>query len=230
MTGTILELLIATVFFVGIHTIPSSFMREAIVGKIGRNAYMAMFSLLSIAFLVWMVMAFNAAPYGEVLWEVGNWGRYLAIGLMVIASILFIAPYTGVSATGIGGEKSVKKEAARSGLNAITRHPLMWSFVIWSAVHLLNNGDLKSIIFFVGFGGLALAGTFLIDAKRKRDVGEGWSDYTAHTSNVPFLALLQGRAKLSIGSVWWKVLIGLVLFMAFFHLHTMVIGVPPFPL
>jgi len=230
MTGTILELFIATICFVGIHTIPSSFMKGAIVSKIGQKAYMGVFSLLSLGFLVWMVMAFNAAPYGDVFWEVGNWGRYLAIVAMLVASILFLGPYTGASATGVGGEKSVKKEGARSGLNAITRHPLMWAFVLWAGVHLINNGDLKSIIFFAGFGALALAGTFLIDAKRKRDVSEGWDDYVAHTSNVPFLALLQGQAKLSIKSIWWKVLIGFVLFMAFFHLHLRVIGVSPFPL
>ncbi|MEH6403027.1 MAG: NnrU family protein [Sneathiella sp.] len=230
MTGTILELFIATILFVGIHTIPSSFMKGAIVGKIGEKAYTGVFSLLSLGFLIWMIMAFIAAPYGDVIWEVGNWGRYLAIVAMLIASILFLGPFTGASATGVGGEKSVAKEGARSGINALTRHPLMWAFVLWAGVHLINNGDLKSIIFFAGFGSLALAGTYLIDAKRKRDVGDGWEKYVAHTSNIPFLALLQGRAKLSIKSIWWKALIGFVLFMAFFHLHTKVIGVSPFPL
>ncbi len=230
MTGTISQLAIATALFLGIHIVPSSFMRKAIIDKIGAGAYMGVYSLLSAVFLVWMVMAFNAAPSGAELWEVGNWGRYLAIAVMVLASILFVGAYTGKSPTAIGGQKSIKNESSRSGLNAITRHPLMWAFVLWSGVHLLNNADQKSIIFFLGFGGLALAGTFLIDEKRARELGSDWNDYTAHTSNIPFLALLTGRAKLSIKALWWRVLIGLVLFMGLFHLHTMVIGASPFPM
>ncbi|MBL4907392.1 MAG: NnrU family protein [Sneathiella sp.] len=230
MTGTITHLVIATSLFLGIHIIPSSFLRQTIVGKIGTGAYMGVYSLISAGSLIWMVMAFNAAPYGAEFWQVGSWGRYVAIAGMVLASILFIGPYTGKSPTGIGGQGSVKSENARSGLNAITRHPLMWAIAIWSSVHLLNNGDLKSVIFFAGLGGLALAGTFLIDAKRAHQLGDDWNDYSAHTSNIPFLALLTGRAKLSLKALWWRVLIGLVIFMAFFHLHTLVIGVSPFPL
>lgn len=230
MTGTISQLAIATFLFLGIHILPSSFLRKVIVDKIGLKAYLGGYSLLSAAFLIWMVMAFIAAPYGPVYWEFGNWARYVVILAMIPASIFFIAPYTGKSPTGIGGEKSVKSQSARSGLNAITRHPLMWAFILWSGAHLLNNGDLKSIIFFGGFGALALAGTILIDAKKARQLGADWTDYSAHTSNVPMLAILSGNAKLAFKPLWWRVLIGLFVFMAFFHLHTMVVGVSPFPM
>ncbi len=105
----------------------------------------------------------------------------------------------------------------------------MWSFVLWSIAHLLNNGDLRSIIFFGGFGGLALVGTFMIDRKRAKALGSDWTVFKEGTSNIPFLAVLQGRASLSIKQLWWRVLAGLFVFMAFFHLHTMVIGASPFP-
>ncbi len=230
MTGTLAELFVATALFIAIHIIPSSYLRESIVGKIGTGAYLGLYSLISAASLGWMIWAFSSAPYGPIFWEFDNWARYTLIIVMVFCSILFVAPYTGPNPTAVGAQKKVGDKAARSGLNAITRHPLMWAITLWAAAHLLNNGDLKSVIFFTGLGGLALAGTFLIDARRARELGEDWQDYTAHTSNMPFLAVMQGRAKLSLWSVWWKILIGLIVFFAFFHLHTMIIGVSPFPL
>jgi len=230
MTGTIFSLLLATAAFIAIHIIPSSFLRGKLTAKIGTPAYLGIYSLLSAAFLIWMIMAYFAAPYGPILWEFGGWTRFVAIVGMVLASILFIGPYTGRSPTGIGGQKTVNNPASQAGLNAITRHPLMWSFVIWSVVHLLNNGDLKSVIFFVGFGGMGLLGTIMIDRKRAKELGVDWTEYTKSTSNFPFLAVLQGRASLSVKALWWRVLVGLFVFMAFFHLHTMIIGVSPFPI
>jgi len=229
MTGTIFLLFIATFAFVAIHIVPSSFMREAVVSRIGNLPYLGLFSLLSGAFMVWMVMAYIDAPDGPVLWELENEARYAAIVLMVVAVIFFVSAYTTKNPTAIGNEKSATDPKARGGINAITRHPLMWSFVLWSIAHLLNNGDLRSIIFFGGFGGLALVGTFMIDRKRAKALGSDWITFKEGTSNIPFLAVLQGRASLSIKQLWWRVLAGLFVFMAFFHLHTMVIGASPFP-
>jgi uncharacterized membrane protein len=230
MSDSIMELALATGVFFLIHVIPSSYLRKSLVGKVGLPAYLGGFSLLSAVSLFWMITAFAAAPFGNEMWAAGNVGRYTAIGLMALASILFIGPFTGISPTGVGGQKSINNEGARSGINAITRHPLLWSFVIWSGAHLVNNSDLRSVIFFGGFGGLALAGTFLIDAKRKHELKEKWADYTAHTSNIPFLAILQGKAGLSISRLWWRVALGLILFMGLFHTHSMLIGFSPFPL
>ncbi|GLQ06025.1 NnrU family protein [Sneathiella chinensis] len=230
MTGTMSSLWLASIAFLALHIIPSSFLREKLVSGMGLRAYLIGYSLLSGAAFVWMIMAFVAAPYGDLLWQVGNWGRYGAIGIMVVASILLVSAYATRSPTAIGGEKALQADAARHGMHAVTRHPLMWSLVLWAVAHLLNNGDVKSVIFFVTLGGLALAGTFLIDVRRARDLGADWQDYAAHTSNIPFAALLTGRASISVRRVWWQVLLGLVVFMAFFHLHTLVIGVSPFPL
>lgn len=229
MTGTILLLFIATFAFAAIHIVPSSFLRDAVVSRIGNLPYLGLFSLLSGVFMVWMVMAYIDAPDGPVFWQLENEARYAAIVLMVFAVIFFVSAYTTKNPTAIGNEKSATDLKARGGINAITRHPLMWSFVLWSIAHLLNNGDLRSIIFFGGFGGVALVGTFMIDRKRAKALGSDWIGFKEGTSNIPFLAVLQGKASLSIKQLWWRVLAGLFVFMASFHLHTMVIGASPFP-
>jgi uncharacterized membrane protein len=191
---------------------------------------MGVFSLLSALILAWLIYAYNVAPIGDMLYFVGNAGRYIALILMLIASILFFGAVTSPNPTAVGAGKMLEKESAYTGMNAISRHPMMWSFTLWSIAHILNNGDLPSIIFFGTFGVLAFAGTFLIDAKKARQLGDGWTAYKARTSNIPFAAIIQGRATLSLKPLWWRVLLGFVLFMALFHLHPLVFGVSPAPI
>ena len=229
MTGTLLLLGIATAAFLAIHIIPSSYLRASLVAKIGNGPYMGLFSLASAGGLIWMIFAYKDAPDGPLLWEMGNGARYAAMILMVFASIFFASAYTTRNPTAIGNEKKVSDPAVQGGINAITRHPLMWSFVLWSVAHLLNNGDLRSVIFFGGFGVLALVGTYMIDLKRAKALGADWLPFRDGTSNIPFLAVLQGRARLSFGQLWWRVLMGVGLFMVFGYFHAAVFGVLPTP-
>lgn len=229
MTGTVSELALAMLAFLAIHIIPSSVLRQGIIEKIGYIGYMAFFNILSIAIFIWLCFAYGEAPTGEMLWDSGNAGRYLAVVLMAIASILMIGSYTSPNPTVVGGDKTLGTEGSYSGINAISRHPLMWAIVLWSITHLVNNGDITGIIFFGGIGLLALSGTFLIDAKKARQLGPGWEDFRERTSNIPFLAILQGRARFSLSRLWWRILLGLVVFALFFHFHALVIGVSPMP-
>jgi uncharacterized membrane protein len=99
----------------------------------------------------------------------------------------------------------------------ITRHPFLWGVAIWSAFHLLANGDEASAIFFGSFLVLSLAGTSSIDAKRKRKAPEDWNRFAAVTSNVPFAAILAGRNRLSIGELMtWRQLVAIAVFLGVF--------------
>jgi len=230
MTGTLGELILAALAFLLIHVVPSSFLRERLVTRIGEKGYMAGFSLLSLAILVWLVFAYRAAPVGDILWDAGNAGRYLAMLLMLFASILLASANTTPNPTAVGAEKSLERESVYGGINAVTRHPMMWGILLWSITHIINNGEITAVIFFGTFGVLALSGTFLIDAKKARQLKEGWETFKGRTSNVPFVAIFQGRATLSIKSLWWRILVGIVLWAALFHFHTFVIGVSPNPI
>lgn len=229
MTGTLTELILAMLAFLAIHIIPSSFLRERMIGRIGMGGYMAFFNILSIVVFVWLIFAYSATSTGERYWDPGNAGRYIGIILMLISSIFLVSSYTSPNPTVIGGARLLEKESAYRGINAITRHPLMWAITLWSIVHLINNGDSSGLVFFGGLGLLALCGTFLIDAKKGRQLGEGWNVYKARTSNIPFLALIEGRAKLSLKPLWWRILLGLVLFFVLFHFHAFIFGGSPAP-
>jgi len=230
MTGTVGELILAALAFLLIHIVPSSVLRERVISRTGEKGYMACFSLLSLVILIWLVIAYRAAPVEEMLWDAGNGGRHLAMLLMLIASILFFGAITSPNPTAVGAGKLLEKESAYTGINAITRHPMMWSFALWSVAHIVNNGDITSIVFFGTFGLLAVAGTYLIDAKKARQLKAGWAGYKERTSNIPFAAILQGRATLSFKPLWWRLLLGIVLFAALYLLHPLVFGVLPGPL
>jgi len=76
---------------------------------------------------------------------------------------------------------------------------------------------------------LAVAGTALIDRKRRDAFGEHWRKFAHSTSNVPFAAIISGRNQLGaalreIGIV--RPLIAVVVYAATFGLHARVFGMP----
>ena len=83
----------------------------------------------------------------------------------------------------------------------ITRHPFLWGVAIWSAGHLLVNGDLAGIALFASLGVLAILGTISIDAKRKRALGAAWDGFAKQTSSIPFAAVAAGRQKVSLAAL-----------------------------
>jgi len=66
---------------------------------------------------------------------------------------------------------------------------------LWSFTHPIFNGDLASVIFFGSFLVLAIGGPFSIDRKRKKAFGDAWNRFAALTSNVPFMAIVEGRTR-----------------------------------
>jgi uncharacterized membrane protein len=85
------------------------------------------------------------------------------------------------------------------------------------------------LIFFGAFAVLALLGTRAIDAKKRRTwPPETWEAFAATTSNLPFLAIAQGRAQFDWKGVGWKTpALTSVLYAAIiFWFHPLVIGVP----
>ena len=60
-----------------------------------------------------------------------------------------------------------------------------------------------------------------------RALGERYAGFKAQTSNIPFAAIAQGRQGLRLGEIWWRLLVGLVLFAVVLMLHPMLFGVSP---
>ncbi|HJO72278.1 MAG: NnrU family protein [Rhodospirillales bacterium] len=225
MTGTFAELFLAGFVFVGSHVVVSSTaLRPALVRVVGERPFLVLYSLLSIALLVWMVRTHGAAPYVEY-WALGTGHRHLAMGIMFVACMLVAAGLSPSSPTGVLAAETAPRPA---GIFKITRHPVMWGVGLWGFAHMAANGDAASFLFFGWLAGLALLGTVFIERKKKAALGADWEAFAAASSNVPFAAVLAGRARLGLGEIgYWRLAVGMALYLILFFAHEYVIGVSP---
>lgn len=227
-------LIAAAVAFLAIHFLVSGTrLRDAIVSAIGEGPYMGLFSLASLAAIIWLILSYNAAQQSadnRVLYDLGIGARHLAMPVVLVAFLLAVPGLLTPNPTSVRQEGVAARADAVKGILTITRHPFLWGVAIWSAMHLIINGDVASVILFGTFFLTAVLGPFSIDAKRKRKMGADWEGFAARTSNLPFGAVFAGRTKLDWkGLLDWRMAAGVAAFVIMLYAHASVIGVSPFP-
>ena len=225
-TGTITLLAIPAVIFVGIHTfISGTPVRGVVVGVIGTRAYLGLFSLGSLAGLMWMILSYRDAPFIPV-WHAPALA-WVGILVMPVALLFAIAAYTTKTPPPSEGAEGSESRDLAVGIGKVTRHPFLWSVVLWSAAHLIVNGDVASLILFGAFLILGLVGPHSIDAKQRRKDPEAWARLNAVTSNLPFAAVLGGRTRVSLSEIgWWRIGVAAVLYVALLIAHGWIFGAP----
>jgi uncharacterized membrane protein len=62
----------AAIAFVGTHFLLSHPLRKPIVDAVGNAAFLGIYSVVAVATLAWMALAYRAAPAGAPLWPVGD--------------------------------------------------------------------------------------------------------------------------------------------------------------
>lgn len=220
-----LYLIVATVLFLAIHIVPSTPLRTLAVKAIGARAYLGLYSLASLAGLVWMSVEYGRAPL-EALWP-GL--RLLPVALMPFAFVLLACGLLSRNPALLGQAGALKRDDPARGIIRITRHPVMWAIMLWAGAHLLALGSLQAVIFFGGLLLLAAAGTTLQDLRKAEALGDDWRRFATLTSNVPFLAIAQGRNKpvwREIG--WWRPFAGLAVFAFVLYFHPWLFGLRPY--
>jgi len=226
------SLFLAALFFIAIHLgISGTRARDLIVGRLGLKAYMVVFSLGSIAGIVWLISAYKAAGYVP-LWGQLEWWKPVAIVLMLPAFVLVVAGLATPNPTSVA-QDGLAANPPR-GLVRVTRHPFLVGVSIWAAVHLIGNGDMASVLLFGSLLIVAALGTLSIDAKRRRASAPGvWDGFAARTSIVPFAAILGGRADRATSWLremgWARPAAGIAAYALMLGGHAHLIGVSPFP-
>ena len=230
MTGSIAALVVASLLFVGSHLVLAGPpVRDALVGRLGERPFLGLYSLVSIALFVWMVLAWRDAPDVE-LWVAGGVPAYLPLVLMPVAFILLACGYFAANPMAVMQDKGLRGENPARGIIKVTRHPVMWATVLWAGSHIAANGDLAAVIFIGALLVLAVVGMGRIEAKKRATFGDDWVRFAAVTSRIPFVALAQGRTKLRLAELgWWKVALGLALYALFIAAHGWLFGVSPVP-
>jgi len=224
-------LIAAAAVFLLLHLLVSGTrLRDALTSAIGEGPYMGLFSLASVAALVWFGFAFAAArsdPGNTVFWTITPVARQLAMLLVLIAFLFMVPGLLSNSPTRVAGGAVLDKRYEATGMVRITRHPFLWGVVIWAAAHLLVNGRLADLILFGTLLLLGLLGPPSIDGKRVRALGDKYAAFKAQTSNIPFAAIVQGRQKLKLGEIWWRLLVGVAVFALVLWAHPHLFGVDP---
>jgi uncharacterized membrane protein len=220
------EFSIALASFLAAHLIPASpGLRSRLVSLMGRCTYLAAYSALSLALIAWLVAAAREAE-SPVLWEAAAWQWHVPFALMPVATFLLVAGLLAPNPLSI----SFRTGSEAGAITVISRHPVLWAFLLWALAHIPPNGDLVSLILFGGMAALSLSGFVILDAKARRRLGtERWHALSKNTSVVPFAALLAGRvASRSIGQLLLPALIAAGLY-AWFVLqgHALLIGPDP---
>jgi uncharacterized membrane protein len=219
-------LILAILVWLFIHfAISGTRLRDRVVARIGEQPFRGLFSLLSMAAIVFLIVGWNTVPVIP-LWYAPDWLRWILVFVMLPAFVLFVASVSGRNPTMIGGENAVA-EGAR-GIQRITRHPMLWSFALWAGVHVIGNGDVAAVLFFGTFLITALAGMPLIDAKLARRDPASWDALSAATSIAPFGAIVQGRNRFVPSEIGWlTLLIGVVAWAVLLRFHLRLFGVAP---
>ena len=219
------QLYVATAAFLGTHFVSSTPLRSAVVKGIGEKAYLGVYTVVAIAMLGWMIWAYGKAPL-----EPAFPGLPLAPAiLMPFAFVLLACGLLSRNPTLVGADKLLKQPDPARGIIRVTRHPMMWGFILWAGAHVLARGELKSTVFFGSFLVLAALGALLIDRRKAKTLGDNWQRFAAVTSYFPFLAILQGRNRFDAREIGWRnPAIGLALYALFFWGHAMLFGSRPY--
>jgi uncharacterized membrane protein len=176
-------LLLSSIAFVGTHFLLSHPLRGPLVRTMGEGPFRGVYSMVALITFGLMVFFYHAIGRETYLmWNAGDAGWIIGTILMWLAAILFVGSFLGNPAlVGAPGPRG-----GPSGVLRITRHPMMWSFAIWAAVHMMIIAQFKTVVFDSAIIILALVGAYMQDRKKAGQMGEDWHDWTAQTAFVPF--------------------------------------------
>ena len=202
------------------HSIPiRPPLRPWAVARLGHAGFGIAYSALSLAVLAWLIAAAGRAPYVP-LWDWAPWQNHVVLAVMLPVCVILSLAIARPNPFSFGGAQNDRFDPASPGIVRLTRHPLLLALGIWSAAHILPNGDLAHVILFGTFAGFAILGGRLVDRRRQREMGQRWHDLRAALSECPASLSLTTDTLLRLAA-------GLMLYAGLIWLHPLVIGVDP---
>ncbi len=213
----------SALFLISHLGISSTTFRQVLVERLGRNGYLAAYSIVAVITLGFMILSYADRPVSAYLWlpsPVHWWVTYVLVGL---SFVLAVGAFSTKNPTSVGQEGALG--TGPRGVVCITRHPFQWAVVLWVVGHMISNGDVASLVFFGTFGLVSAFGTYLMDTRIAGERDGTWPVFAARTSNIPFGAIVTGRATLRWKDLWLPTLLGLAIFVAVFVGHGWITGV-----
>ena len=201
--------------------------RGALVRVLGERLFAWGYGAIAVLQLIWIGQAIEAAPVVRY-WQPPAWTVAIPLLVMPLALLLLVCGFTQNNPTAtLASGRLARREV--TGILAITRNPVMWGLGLWALAHLAVVAEAAEALRYAAFAALALLLLPRIEAKQRAKWGEAaWADFTARSSNVPFVAMAQGRAQLrwrEIGAM--RLAAAAALYVAIvLWLHPKIAGVP----
>jgi len=142
------KLVLGIVLWSVVHFVPAvaAGFRKNLIAKIGEKPYKGLFAVFMVLALYLVISGWKATiPVNLYLPPV--WGRHVTALLMLVAFVLFLAPYHATN---------VKR---------FLRHPQLTGVIVWGIGHLLANGESRSIVLFGGLTAWAFIEILLLNRR-----------------------------------------------------------------
>lgn len=142
-------LILGVALFALLHLIPIFAIeaRQSVKSRIGEKPYKGLFALAVLASVYFIYKGWTATEV-DFLYIPPSWSGHLAALFILAGFITFFA------------------SRAPTNIKRILRNPQLTGVVLWSAGHLIANGETRSIVLFAGLGLWAL---IAIIGTNKRD-------------------------------------------------------------
>lgn len=223
----------SALFFVLHRIVSGSRVRDRIVALVGEAPFRRAFALASLLCLTGLWIGYREvaeSPSNILIFQPAAAAKPAQLPIQLIAFFLIVAGVTTRNPTIAGLGSSVTDESIVRGVLRITRHPFLWGVSLFAAGHMLASPTIASWGFFGTLLVLASTGTISIDAKRSCALGADWKSFAAATSNVPFLAIVQGRQSLALAEIGWtRVIVSVGTFALLLAMHGFLFDVSPYP-
>lgn len=180
-----ITLVVGLVLFLGAHStrIVAEGWRASTIGAVGEKAWKGVYSLVSIAGFVLIVVGYGLARESPtVLWgQPPVATRHLAALLTLVAFVLLAAAYV-----------------PRNRVRAKLHHPMLLGVMAWALAHLVANNTVADLLLFGSFLAWAVLDYL---AARKRDRQQG-TVYPAGTVGGTLAAAVIGAAAWAVFAFW----------------------------
>ena len=142
-------LIIGLVIFFGMHLVPVTGVKSSLIERMGEKKYQSIFSIISLVGFIIIIYGFSLIDTCNpmmadcetdnfYLWDSFEYSKEISFLLMPISIIFIVA------------------SQMKSNIKKIVHHPMLIGVLIWSFVHLLSTGDLRSIILFLSFAAYSI--------------------------------------------------------------------------
>jgi uncharacterized membrane protein len=201
--------------------------RALLVSRLGERRFSAAYSLLTLVAFGWLVVAYRHAPAAP-LWTAPRWADLAALPVILASSVLVITGLTTPNPVIVRSAGLFDQPDIVRGILRVTRNPFFWGVGLFALTHVVLIGDGTACLAFGVVAFLGLAGGPVLDAKKARTQGESWRRFAAVTSDIPFLAIAQGRQRFGWREIGvWRLALGVVLFVALLGAHGVMFGGNP---